>query len=121
MFFQKRIIFVLTLLVIVIKTGGVSVNAQEQSSIPKGVRTIETVRVDAPPVIDGKLDEESWNKCSPGSMSPVNENEKSKVEWYAEKITGFHEGNIKLKSGEFLVVSNIIKTAELSYRLMVRF
>lgn len=40
------------------------------------------------------------------------DNEKPKVEWYAEKITGFHEGNLKLKSGEFLVVSNIIKTAE---------
>ena len=53
-------------LAVALSLGGCAVqNAEEQATIPSGARTIEAVRVSAPPVLDGKLDDACWKKAKP--------------------------------------------------------
>ncbi|MBI3007996.1 MAG: hypothetical protein HYY56_00490, partial [Candidatus Omnitrophica bacterium] len=58
----KRVCKVVGVVGIMVVVGWAVLNAQEQTGIPQ-VRTNEAVRADAPPVLDGKLDEVCWQKA----------------------------------------------------------
>lgn len=62
---QRRICLGITVLVLAIYGGNLSLNAEGKSAITQGARIINAVRTETPPVIDGKLDDGCWQKTKP--------------------------------------------------------